>query len=460
MRFPIRNQILLPLTAIQVVVISAVSLWAAWKASTHVRDDAENHARNVRGLLERATFPLTGPVLEQVRQLSGAEYALFDRRSALAYATLDGGTGRNSELHLAANRARDLAGAEVEIAGRTYRAVWVQAGGAAGPPMEVLMLLPRDQLQALQRDAIAGPLLAGGLILVLTVLATTWVAQRMGRRIQRLERQAARIAEGDFTPLDLLRRDDEFRDLSCSINRMAGGLESLTGSIRETERGRLATQVVGGIAHQLRNAMTGIRMAIQVHQRRCKSTGDASLDVALGQLSLTEQQIRGLLSLTRGEQRSILPGRAADLLNEIAAMLEPVCEHRRIVFRYESECDSAAVVTDADAFRSAILNLCMNGVEAAGHPGELSLAARLTADAIEVAVADNGSGVPERVQQTLFAPFVTTKPEGVGLGLALVRRAADDLGGSVGLARSEGRTVFTFRCAVQPAAPDRKMLAT
>jgi len=164
---------------------------------------------------------------------------------------------------------------------------------------------------------------------------------------------------------------------------------------------------------------------------------------------LTEQQIRGLLGLTRGEHRSAVCGSAAALLDEIAAMIEPVCEHRRIDFTYRSHCDRSATVADADAFRSAVLNLCMNGVEAAGRPGVLSLIAQQSTEQLAVAVADNGPGVPESVRKTLFAPFVTTKPEGVGLGLALARSAAEDLGGAVDVSRDGERTIFTFRCTVR-----------
>jgi signal transduction histidine kinase len=312
-------------------------------------------------------------------------------------------------------------------------------------------MFPRDQLRALERDAIAGPLLTGGWILVLTILATTWISHRIGRRMQRIERHAARIAGGDFGPVTLSQRNDEIRDLSLSVNQMAEGLRRWSESVRESERSQLIAQVVAGLAHQLRNALTGIRMAIQVHQRRCPNKADASLDVALTQLSLTEQQIRGLLGLTRGEHRSVVAGHAGRLLDEIAAMIEPVCEHRRIEFTYTARCDRNATVADADAFRSAVLNLCMNGVEAAGRPGVLSLTAEQSPTALEVAIADNGPGVPESIRDTLFAPFVTTKPEGVGLGLALARTAAENLGGAVELSRDGGRTVFTFRCAVQTA---------
>jgi len=450
MRWPIRNQILLPLTALQVAVISVVTAWAAWTATGRVRDDAEQRVANVRQLLERATFPLTEPVLQQLRLLSGAEYAVFDNAGQLSFSTFTPDVGSISALQAAAQQATERQSEnDVMVGPAAYRAEWIAASRPAGPPLRVMVLFPRDQLRALEQDAIAGPLLTGGWILVLTILATTWISYRIGRRMQRIERHAARIAGGDFAPVTLSRRNDEIRDLSQSVNQMAEGLQTLTVSIRESERSQLISQVVAGLAHQVRNALTGIRMAIQVHQRRCANKADSSLEVALAQVSLTEQQIRGLLGLTRGEHRSIVAGPAAVLLDEIAAMIGPVCEHRRIEFTYAADCDPSMLVADADAFRSAVLNLCMNGVEAAGRPGVLSLTAQQTDAALEVAVADNGPGVPELVRESLFTPFVTTKPEGVGLGLALARSAAEDLGGAVELSRRGGLTVFTFRCAVQ-----------
>ncbi|MBL8849815.1 MAG: HAMP domain-containing histidine kinase [Planctomycetaceae bacterium] len=449
MRWPIRNQILLPLTALQVVVVSVVTAWAAWTAADRVRDDATQRMANVRDLLQRATFPLTPGVLGQIRLLSGAEYALFDDAGRPTFSTLHDAAGGPDDLQSAGAVAARLGVHDVQVNDRTYGAEWILAPRTAGAPVQLLVLHPRDRLRQLQQDAIAGPLLTGGWILLLTVLATTWVSHRIGRRMQRIERHAARIAGGDFAPVELPRRIDEIRDLSQSVNQMAEGLQQLTGSIRTHERSLLVSQIAAGLAHQLRNALTGIRMAVQVHQRRCPAREDASLDVALAQLSLTEQQIRGLLSLTRGEHRSIMPGPATALLNEIATMIEPVCEHRRIAFTYNADCDRAAIVADADAFRSAVLNLCMNGVEAAGRPGELSLVARQSAGMLEVAVSDNGAGVPPRIRDSLFTPFVTTKPEGVGLGLALARSAAEDLGGGVELCRDNQRTVFTFRCRIQ-----------
>lgn len=447
MRWSLRNQILLPLAAIEVVVVTLVSSWAAWSAVARVEADVDRRLADVSTILESATYPVTPAVLMQVRQLSGADYLLADEDGEVGYSTLIEPVQRAPRMPVAVT---DEAGRqEWTIGGRTYRGVWSTPGRASEPGTRVLILYSREHVRRLEREAVAGPVLTGLLILVLTMLATTLVAHRIGRRMQNVGAHVARIAGGQFEPMPLDDRNDEIRDLSSSVNQMGESLKSLTESIRETERTHLTAQVVGGLAHQIRNAMTGIRMAIQVHRRRCAAGPDASLDVALTQIALTEQQIRGLLGLTRNERRVAVAGRPRLLLEEIAAMIEPVCEHRRIEFSCVIDCPTDVTISNADAFRSAVLNLCMNGVEAAGSQGEVGLTAALLSGMLRVQVTDTGPGVPPELAEDVFRPFFTTKPEGIGLGLSLVKQAAENLGGSVEMRRSGERTEFELWCAYQ-----------
>ena len=110
-------------------------------------------------------------------------------------------------------------------------------------------------------------------------------------------------------------------------------------------------------------------------------------------------------------------------------------------------------VDDGAAFTAAISNLVLNAMQAANH---VDVTAGLFADQksamqgyrLSVTVRDNGTGVDPRVAAELFEPFVTSKPEGMGLGLPLVKRAAEQMGGDVCWRREDQQTVFEFRCRV------------
>ena len=122
---------------------------------------------------------------------------------------------------------------------------------------------------------------------------------------RRVQRQVARIVEGDFQELPLERPS----------RRGRGPLPVDQPSVRPTEGHaaddparpsdpRLLAQFAAGLAHQLRNALTGARMSVQLHARRYPAPADdQTLSVALRQLAMTEEQVKGLLSLGRVESR-------------------------------------------------------------------------------------------------------------------------------------------------------------
>jgi signal transduction histidine kinase len=106
------------------------------------------------------------------------------------------------------------------------------------------------------------------------------------------------------------------------------------------------------------------------------------------------------------------------------------------------EGDRTADVDDAEGVRSALLNLVLNAIQAAGPGGDVLVVPAVDDGRLHFDVYDSGPGPPADLGNGLFEPFVTTKPEGVGLGLALVRRIADRNGGHIDWTREDGPTRF------------------
>ena len=284
---------------------------------------------------------------------------------------------------------------------------------------------------------------------------SVWLAARIGQRVGTVQELLAAIADGQFPEsptADEPEPRDELDDLVVSAGRRANQLQELQQTIRDTERVRLLAQLAGGLAHQLRNAVTGARMAVQLHRRGCDQSEDASLDVALRQIELTEQHIRGLLSLSRHEQSPTEPGDVSDIVNEIRQLIDPQCRHTHVELTVAVSTVQGVAVSNAEALRGSLLNLALNAIEAAGADGRVEIVADNTHHDVTIEVRDTGDGPPQQVRATLFDPFVTSKPEGVGLGLALARKAVEGLDGNLMWERQDDVTVFriTLPVGAQP----------
>jgi signal transduction histidine kinase len=450
MRWPIRNQILVPFAALEIVAVAAISVVAAISAMTQASRDTEARLQQVIDVLQDSSFPYTEAVLNQMRGLSGAEFVAVNKNGGIQAATMDvaGDLKTLQTAQAMQGDALDLSELlSLQVAGQAYLAART---GGRGPNrhVELYVLYPEAAWHASRRDALLTPLAVGGLTLLAMIAASAWLAARMGGRMRTIQNQVARVAAGDFQPLQPRDRDDEIKDLADSVNRMCAGLKNMASAIREQERAELVTQLAGGLAHQLRNAITGARMAVQLHRQRCATGERESLDVALKQLTLTEEQIKGLLRLTRNHRQPPTPGRLQDAIDDVCAMVRPLCVHQSVKFETGGDHVSATIA-DVDVVRAALLNLSLNAIEAAGPTGCVDLVVNEEVPFVAIDVRDDGAGVNPEVAESLFDPFVTTKPEGVGLGLALAQQAAREHDGTLTCQRIEDRTVFTLRIRTQ-----------
>jgi signal transduction histidine kinase len=456
----IRDQILIPLVLIQVVAVCAIALTTAEVAARRSGRQIIERLDGVLGVLGRSNFPYTPGTLAQMRGLSGAEFVAYSADGRPLATSLPAAVGTPPGLPTLPEASRlDGLGREpaVRMGGVRYFAVLLDGPGPPGVEA-LLVLYPETSWRQARREAATPPLLLGGAALAMMVAASGWVARRISRRLGRLERRVARIAAGDFEALDPGPGRDEVSALIRSVNAMCLRLAEMSREIRQAERARLLAQLAAGLAHQLRNSITGARMSIQLHARRSPPRpGDRTLEVALMQLAMTEEQVKGLLSLGRVEAR---PASACDLgriVREVALLVGPAGEHSGVSLEIDTDgsCETPPVMAEESGLRAAALNLALNAIEAAGRGGAVRLRAVAGPGWAAVEVVDTGPGPPPELAGALFEPFVTGKAEGVGLGLALARHVAQRHGGTLRWDRQGGETRFLLSFPpIGPGATD------
>jgi signal transduction histidine kinase len=461
MRWPIRYQILLPLAGMMLAAVVSVSLLNAWLAAARTGREVERQLRDVARTLSDTKFPLTARVLEQMHGLAGAEFALTSTRGEVVATS-----GRRLDGPLPVDRVTDrwqdlTLGPPMTLAGEGFYHIALPAGrrGGNGEPTIVHLLYPQGDLSAARRQAVLPPLIVGGVALVLCVAVAGLIARQLSLPILDIRARLGRLAEGDFTPGDVPPRNDELQDLAVSVNELARQLDELRKAIVRAERLSVLGRLSGGLAHNLRNDVAGALMAVQMHQRHCHMVDQESLDVALRQLSLTEEHLKRFLSAGQPEEPRRSRFDPRDVFEELLALLAPMARHRRIELSLvDVESPGKPLSADRDQVRQALMNLLLNAIEAVGNGGRVRLQILEEPGCVRVQVFDSGPGLPPTLEPRLGEPLLTTKPEGVGLGLTVARQVAEAHGGRLCYRRIGDETCFEIslsRAGEESAPPTR-----
>lgn len=453
-----------------VAAVAIIAMTSAWMAVHRAEEQTLLRIQNVVDTLSDSRLTYTDAILDKMSGLSGAEFLALDRDDRPVAATLSDANAIAKAAKAApviSSKSSMTQLPRVDTRLGPCFAARVAADGA-GQVATLVVLYPEASWEEARWTATWPPLLVGvGTVIVMAGISA-WLAGRISRRINSVRALLEEIADGRFPNAsangEITERVDEIDDLIASAGSLSAQLRELQRTIQHTERVRLLAQLAGGLAHQLRNAVTGARMAVQLHQKRCpldsknasgngESQSDDTLNVALHQLTLTEEQIRGLLSLSRQEVDSAQTTNLSEAVREIERLIAVHCEHFRVSLLVQLPDEVDWLIADGAGFRTAVLNLSLNAIEAAGEGGRVELVVLSDCEAgIVVEVRDSGDGPTSEISESLFEPFVTSKPEGVGLGLALAKNAAEAVGGTLSWQRRDGMTVFRFSVPAQRVA--------
>jgi signal transduction histidine kinase len=145
------------------------------------------------------------------------------------------------------------------------------------------------------------------------------------------------------------------------------------------------------------------------------------------------------------------------ILKEVVEVVGPAAAQARVERHLDVPDALPAVRTDAELLRQAVLNLCVNAVQAMQESRvgrNLTVRARPEEGGVVIEVSDDGPGLDPETVKHVFEPFFTTKAAGTGLGLAIVRQAAEAHGGQVEVESAPGQGA-TFRIRI-PAPPEQE----
>jgi two-component system nitrogen regulation sensor histidine kinase NtrY len=230
-------------------------------------------------------------------------------------------------------------------------------------------------------------------------------------------------------------------------------LEDLTDQIRFQQQAAWS-EVARRIAHELRNPLTPIRLAVERIQARCPTDNPAfrelveeSTRVVVREVEVFQNLVEEFGNYARMPGPRFAPTELDRLAKEVVALYRDLKPGVTVVARAETPLEPVWV--DAAQIRRALLNLLDNAVEATDPPGSIEVRLRLEAGIAVIQVADTGRGIPPEDRDKLFLPFFSRKGRGTGMGLAIVHRIVRDHGGEIRVEPQEPRgTIFRIELPV------------
>jgi two-component system, NtrC family, sensor kinase len=319
-----------------------------------------------------------------------------------------------------------------------------------------------ELVQGVERDTRIELLTAMGLGIALPVTAVFLlfsVRRRYLTPLDNLSELMTLLSRQDYRTVPTQDLDPLLRPVYDNYNRMAARLGELEVEHRERQRTledevRIATRALleqqqelsraarlaavgefaAGVAHELRNPLAGVQMALSGLRRDVDDSEMVGrLDMVISELKRVTRQLNELLDMSRRAPEPESDIQLSAVVDELFQLVRYQVGDR--IRLRQAVPESVRCRLPEGGFRQALLNLILNATQAIGEgAGDIEVSAAADNGRLAIAVTDSGPGFSEEMLETGVRSFVTFREGGTGLGLAIVRRFVRDLGGDIGLA--------------------------
>lgn len=245
-------------------------------------------------------------------------------------------------------------------------------------------------------------------------------------------------------------RHDEIGSLIKEYNKMIAALEESAVKLAKSERESAWREMAKQVAHEIKNPLTPLKLGVQLLDKSWREK-DPNFELKFQRFYKSfVEQIDSLATIaSEFSNFAKMPDTKLETL-----LLVPIIEQSRNVFVHSENVEiyisnltnkEVSVLGDKDQLLRSFNNLMKNAIEAASGKDRCLVYVKISNDSdyVWVEVEDNGKGIDEDLQEKIFVPNFTTKSSGTGLGLAFVKQAIDNAGGTITF-KSAAETGTTF----------------
>ncbi|MCX6638327.1 MAG: ATP-binding protein [Acidobacteria bacterium] len=257
-------------------------------------------------------------------------------------------------------------------------------------------------------------------------LVFIWVVGYVTHRLARANREEARKYQAAAEQL-------------AEANR---NLREAEAAVRRSERLAALGQMAAGLAHELRNPLGTMRASAEMLVRTVAAESEVAREVAgfiSSEVDRTNSLITRFLDFARPLKLHRKPVELSEVIDRAVAQLGQHAPPYPVSVYKNYWPDIRPVEADGELLERVVYNLLLNAAQASPAGGVVTVKTRPLDGKLEISVIDRGSGIEPAQMENIFNPFFTTKPDGVGLGLAIVQKIVDEHGGRIAVESEAGR---------------------
>ncbi len=302
--------------------------------------------------------------------------------------------------------------------------------------------------------------LFGIVAIIFTTVTILTVGKVFIRPLKRIQIGAEAIGKGNLEHQIAVTSQDEIGELAETFNRMSIRLRDAFEAIKKSQEKiihaeKLSSlgQLAAGLAHELKNPLTSIKMILQATGNDSTSSGsgltEEDVQVVLKEVKKFDTILTQFLTFAKPPRLQLRPMDLKEAVEDVVSLMKAECNQRGVMITSEMPWNLPKIHGCDKEIKQVLINLFLNSLQAMPEGGLLRIMANEVADndskEVHLKVEDSGKGIPEENRAKVFDPFFTTKEHGVGLGLSIIYSIIKEHHGTVDLQSQVGKgTIFTL----------------
>jgi signal transduction histidine kinase len=265
------------------------------------------------------------------------------------------------------------------------------------------------------------------------------------------------LGRGEFGKRVDVSYGDEIGYLARNFNRLSMELKNVKEKMEEAytythllEAEKVSTigQISSGLAHELKNPLTTLKMLFQAFREQPDMTKEDA-EVISREIEKIDTIITRFLGFVKQKSLQVSEINVNTLMDRVLSLCSFDITNNDIVLQKDMTETLPHIKGDRALLEHVFLNLILNAVQAMPNGGEINISSKADDGFVEVVISDKGGGIPSNIRSKVFEPFFTTKENGTGLGLSIVYNIVKSHGGKIFFDSSEGAgTKFTVRLPI------------